>query len=570
MIKRLSSISRWIVCGTVLSFGAIQAQAQATGSTTPAAAPAPAAAAPAPAPAAPAPPTLASLNTSVATLNQQVADLAAYVTNGQAGNYLASTTEGNGDSVLKSFITVPVDPKTKEPFYPNMVPGPGHNAWMLTSTALVLMMTLPGLALFYGGMVRRKNVLSVCAQCFAITGLVTILWWLCGYGLVFGVNHGYLDKNGATTESPLGDLSYSCFGHTSFNVANDTVQPQYVDSIPNGNYGYWVSNNVYACFQLTFAIITPALIVGGIAERMKFSSLVIFIGCWMFIVYFPLAHNVWGVDGMFNGVWNAHASILGMDFAGGTVVHMSSGWSGLTLALILGRRLGYGKTHFAPHSTVLTFIGASLLWVGWYGFNAGSAVAADVIAANAFTTTTLATATASFVWPTMEYFLKGKATVIGFCSGAVAGLVVITPACGYVTPMGGMIIGVIAGTIPYITTTYMKPLLGYDDALDVFGVHAVGGMCGAIATGFLADASINPNLSGGAGGQKMADLCDWSKGHLLYVQQLEIVAFTIAISVIGTSIIAYALKFTLGLRPTADQEEAGLDVTDHGEEGYIL
>jgi Amt family ammonium transporter len=290
----------------------------------------------------------------------------------------------------------------------------------------------------------------------------------------------------------------------------------------------------------------------------------------MFLVYFPLAHNVWGVDGLFNGVWNPHAKVLGMDFAGGTVVHMSSGWSGLTLALILGRRLGYGKTHFAPHSTVLTFIGASLLWVGWYGFNAGSAVAADVIAANAFTTTTLATATASFVWPTMEYFLKGKATVIGFCSGAVAGLVVITPACGYVTPMGGMIIGVIAGTIPYITTTYMKPLLKYDDALDVFGVHAVGGMCGAIATGFLADASINPNLSGGAGGQAMADLCDWSKGHKLYIQQLEIVAFTIAISVIGTAIIAFALKFTLGLRPTPEQEEAGLDVTDHGEEGYIL
>jgi ammonium transporter, Amt family len=568
MIKRLSSISRWVVCGAVLSLGAIQAQAQATNAAPAApAAPAPAAAAPA----APPPPTLASLNTSVTTLNQQVADLAAYVTNGAAGNQLASTTEGTMDSILKSGLSPQTpDPKTKETPYYNLVPGPGHNAWMLTSTALVLMMTLPGLALFYGGMVRRKNVLSVCAQCFAITGLVTILWWLCGYGLVFGVNHSYVDKTGALTGSPLGDLSYACFGHTSFNFANDSLQPQYVDSIPNANYGYWVSNNVYACFQLTFAIITPALIVGGIAERMKFSSLVIFIGCWMFIVYFPLAHNVWGVDGLFNGVWNAHAKILGMDFAGGTVVHMSSGWSGLTLALIVGRRIGYGKTHFSPHSTVLTFIGASLLWVGWYGFNAGSAVAADVIAANAFTTTTLATATASFVWPTMEYFLKGKATVIGFCSGAVAGLVVITPACGYVNPLGGMIIGVIAGTIPYVTTTYMKPLLGYDDALDVFGVHAVGGMCGAISTGFLADASINPNLSGGAGGQAMADLCDWSKGHLLYIQQLYIVLFTIAISVIGTSIIGFALKFTIGLRPTPEQEEAGLDVSDHGEEGYIL
>jgi len=431
------------------------------------------------------------------------------------------------------------------------------------------MMTLPGLALFYGGLVRRKNVLSVCAQCFAITGLVTILWYLCGYGLVFGVNHGYCDpKTGAAGTSPLGDLQYACMGFTSLNKTyTGDPQPQHVDSSPNGGYGYWMSQNVYFCFQLTFAIITPALIVGGIAERMKFSALTIFIGAWMFIVYFPLAHNVWGVDGYFNGVWNAAAPVKAMDFAGGTVVHMSSGWSGLTLALILGKRMGWGKTHFAPHSTVLTFIGASLLWVGWYGFNAGSACAADVIAANAFTTTTLATAIASFVWPTVEYFLKGKATVVGFCSGAVAGLVVITPACGYVTPMGGAIIGVIAGTIPFITTTYLKPLLGYDDALDVFGVHAVGGMCGALATGFLASDTINSNLDTVPA---MKDLCDWSKGHLLYVEQLKVIAFTIAISVIGTAIIGFALKYTLGLRPTPEQEEAGLDISDHGEEGYIL
>jgi Amt family ammonium transporter len=304
---------------------------------------------------------------------------------------------------------------------------------------------------------------------------------------------------------------------------------------------------------------------------MKFSALMIFIGCWMFIVYFPLAHNVWGVDGMFNGVWNPKAPIKAMDFAGGTVVHMSSGYSGLVLALILGKRIGWGKTHFSPHSTVLTFIGASMLWVGWYGFNAGSAVAADVIAANAFTTTTLATAIGSFVWPTMEYFIKGKATVIGFCSGAVAGLVVITPACGYVTPAGGVIIGIIAGTIPYLTTTYLKPLLGYDDALDVFGVHAVGGTCGALATGFLASATINPNLTpSGGGGQAMADLCDWSKGHHLYIEQLKVILFTIVLSTVGTAIIAFVLKAVMGLRPTPEQEEAGLDVSDHGEEGYIL
>ena len=546
MIKRLSSIARWSVCGLVLTLGSLQLQAQATNAAP--AAPAPAAAPAAAAPAAATPPAAPK-----PTTDQRLNDLEAYVNNGAPG--------GDQSPALPSNLTGP---------------GPGHNAWMLTSTALVLMMTLPGLALFYGGLVRRKNILSVCAQCFAITGLVTILWWVCGFGLVFGVNHAYCDpKTGAAGTSPLGDLQYAFFGDAHINPFNKTYnndpQPQMVNSTPNGGYGYWMSQNVYACFQLTFAIITPALIIGAIAERMKFSALVIFIGCWMFIVYFPLAHNIWGVDGMFNGVWNAGAYVKGMDFAGGTVVHMSSGWSGLTLALIIGKRLGWGKTHFAPHSTVLTFIGASLLWVGWYGFNAGSACAADVIAANAFTTTTLATATASFVWPTVEYFLKGKATVVGFCSGAVAGLVVITPACGYVTPTGSMIIGVIAGIIPFATTTYLKPLLGYDDALDVFGVHAVGGMCGAMATGFLADASINSNLSAsGAGGQKMADLCDWSKGHLLYVEQFKIVIFTILLSVIGTAIIAYALKFTLGLRPTAEQEEAGLDISDHGEEGYIL
>jgi Amt family ammonium transporter len=530
MIKRFSSILRWSVYGVVLTLGSLSATAQTDTNAAPAAPAAAAPAAPAAAPAAPKP-----------TMDQRVTDLEAYVNNGEPG--------GDQSPALPSNLTGP---------------GPGHNAWMLTSTALVLMMTLPGLALFYGGLVRRKNVLSVCAQCFGITGLVAILWWLCGYGLVFGVNHGAAWT--AKGYSPLGDLQYACFGFCPLNQAiTGDPQPQQVTSAPNGGYGYWVSQNVYAMFQLTFAIITPALIVGAIAERMKFSALMIFIGCWMFIVYFPLAHNVWGVDGMFNGVWNAKAPVKAMDFAGGTVVHMSSGYSGLVLALILGKRAGWGKTHFAPHSTVLTFIGACLLWVGWYGFNAGSAVAADVVAANAFTTTTLATAIGSFVWPTMEYFLKGKATVVGFCSGAVAGLVVITPACGYVTPAGGVIIGVIAGTIPYMTTTYLKPLLGYDDALDVFGVHAIGGTCGALATGFLASDTINANLD-----TNVKDLCDWSKGHLLYVEQLKVIAFTIILSAVGTALIAFVLKAVMGLRPTPDQEEAGLDLSDHGEEGYIL
>lgn len=513
MIKRLSSIIRWSVCGLALTLGSYQVNAQTPAPAPAAPEPAPAAAA---APAAPAP--------AGPTVEQRLTDLEAYVNNGATGH--------DGDAKIPSNL---------------MGSGPGHNAWMMVSTALVLMMTLPGLALFYGGLVRRKNVLSVLAQCFGITGLVTILWYFCGYSLVFSSNAGWADKG----YSPIGDLTFWMF--------------KGVDSTPNTGYSTWVGQNVFAMFQLTFAIITPALIIGGIAERMKFSALLIFMGAWMFLVYFPLAHCVWGGDGIFNGVWNAKAPVKAIDFAGGTVVHMSSGYSGLVLALILGKRLGWGKTHFAPHSTVLTFIGASLLWVGWYGFNAGSACAADIVSSNAFTTTTLATAVASFVWPTMEYFLKGKATVIGFCSGAVAGLVVITPACGFVTPGGGMIIGVIAGTIPYLTTTYLKPLLGYDDALDVFGVHAIGGTCGALATGFLANDVVNSNLD-----TNLKDLCDWNKGHLLYIEQLKVIAFTIILSAVGTAIIAYALKATIGLRPTPEQEEAGLDLSDHGEEGYIL
>jgi len=517
MIKRLSSIVRWSICGLVLTLGACQIHAQTNE--------APAAAAPAPAPAAAAP--AAPAADAGPSTEQRLSDLEAYFNN--VGTGAENDATGKTASKIAGMT------------------GPGHNAWMMTSTALVLMMTLPGLALFYGGLVRRKNVLSVCAQCFGITGLVTILWYCVGYSLVFSSNAGWADKG----YSPVGDLTFKFF--------------EGVTAAPNTNYAYWVSQDVFACFQLTFAIITPALIIGGIAERMKFSALLIFIGAWMFVVYFPLAHCVWGIDGIFNGVWNAKAPIKAIDFAGGTVVHMSSGYSGLVLAIILGKRVGWGKTHFSPHSTVLTFIGASLLWVGWYGFNAGSACAADIVSSNAFTTTTLATAVASFVWPTMEFFLKGKATVIGFCSGAVAGLVVITPACGFVNPTGAVIIGVIAGTIPFLTTTYLKPLCGYDDALDVFGVHAVGGTCGALATGFLATADVNGNLN-----TNLKDLVDWSKGHLLYMEQLKVILFTIILSVVGTAIIALVLKFTLGLRPTPEQEEAGLDLSDHGEEGYIL
>src|SRR6266498_4451313 len=353
------------------------------------------------------------------SLEQRVADLEAYVNNSPRGADSANTPVASNISGS----------------------GPASNAWMMTCAALVLFMTLPGLALFYGGLVRAKNVLSVLAQCLGIAGLVTILWWLVGYSLVF--SHG----------SPfIGGLKFAFL--------------RGVDGRPNGDYSYWVSQNVFAMYQLMSAIITPALIIGAIAERMKFSAICLFMTLWMFIVYFPQAHMVWGIDGLMNGVWNASARIKAIDFAGGTVVHMSSGWSALVLCLILGKRLGFGKENMAPHSMVLCMIGTGMLWVGWYGFNAGSAVAADTIAANAFTTTTLATAVASFVWAMAEYIVRGKPSILGFCSGAVAGLVVITPACGFVNTTGAVIIGVAAGIIPYFFVVKVKAMFGYDDALD--------------------------------------------------------------------------------------------------------
>jgi Amt family ammonium transporter len=413
-------------------------------------------------------------------------------------------------------------------------PGPGHNAWMMVSAALVLFMTLPGLALFYGGLVRSKNVLSVMAQCLGMAGMVTILWVVIGYSLAFAPGSPFL-------------------GSGKFALLKG------VDAMPNGDYAQWVSHNVFAMYQLMFAIITPALIVGAIAERMKFSALLLFTLAWMFIVYFPLAHMVWGVDGMMNGVWNAHAAIKAIDFAGGTVVHMSSGWSAIALALIIGKRRGFGKESFAPHSLVLTMVGTGMLWVGWYGFNAGSAVAADAIAANAFVTTTIAAAVACAAWPAAEWLTRGKPTVLGFCSGAVGGLVVVTPAAGFVTPVGAMIIGVLAGVVPFLACTKLKSALGYDDALDTFGVHAVGGTLGALLTGFLADPLMNPNLN-----SNLKDIV----GKTLWIEQLKAMGFTITLAVAATAAIGYALKFTIGLRPSEEDEQVGLDLSDHGEQGY--
>jgi len=423
------------------------------------------------------------------------------------------------------------------------VPGPGHNAFMMIAAALVLFMTLPGLALFYGGLVRAKNVLSVLAQCLGIAGLVTILWWAAGYSLVFA------DVGGAGGDSStfLGSLKHM------------TLKD--VTSAPDTNYAYWVSGNVFSMYQLMFAIITPALIVGAIAERMKFLAVMIFITLWMFAVYFPLAHMVWGIDGFMNGVWNAKATIKAIDFAGGTVVHMSSGWSALVLCLILGKRLGFGKDKMAPHSMVLCMVGTGMLWVGWYGFNAGSALAADGVAANAFTTTTLCTAVASFVWAMIEAIHRGKPSILGFCSGAVAGLVVITPACGFVDSTAAVIMGALAALVPYIAVVIVKPMIGYDDALDTFGVHAVGGTLGAFLTGVFAKAEINANLK-----TNLADIV----GKTLWLEQLKAIVVTLLLSVVATTVIAFIVKAAIGLRPIPEVETGGLDINEHGEEGYAV
>src|SRR5436190_2661042 len=458
------------------------------------------------------------------SLEQRVADLEAYVNNSargaDAGAPMASNIGG---------------------------PGPGHNAWMMTCAALVLFMTLPGLALFYGGLVRAKNVLSVLAQCLGIPGLVTILWWAAGYSLVFSRGSAFLDG-----------LKFA-FLHN-------------VDTQPNGDYSHWVSQNVFAMYQLMFAIITPALIIGAVAERMKFAAVLAFVAVWMFVVYFPIAHMVWGIDGWMNGVWNPGAKVTAIDFAGGTVVHMSSGWSALVLCVLLGHRLGFRREVMAPHSMVLCMVGTGLLWVGWYGFNAGSALAPDGIAANAFMTTTLATAVASFTWAMLEYALRGKPSVLGFCSGAVGGLVVITPACGYVDPTGAIIIGIAAGILPFFACTKLKSWFHYDDALDTFGIHAVGGTLGAFLTGLLATANVNPNrLLSVAGSANPATRNGLARivGHTLWLEQLKAIGITILLAVVGSSIIGALVRGLIGLRIAPEVERQGLDINQHGEEGYI-
>jgi Amt family ammonium transporter len=434
--------------------------------------------------------------------------------------------------------------------------SPSHTAWMMVSAALVLFMTLPGLVLFYGGLVRQKNVLSMAALCLGITALVGVIWWAFGYSLVFGKSFASSDAG------PLANALSPFLGGTEFLFLRD------VGNAPNTDYAFWIPQNVFCIFQLTFAIITPVLIFGASAERMKFTSVILFAFLWFLIVYIPLTHMVWGATGLLNGVWNPKAAIPAIDFAGGMVVEMACGWSALVLCLILGRRNGFGREPMMPHSMVLASVGTGILWVGWYGFNAGSALAADGIAANAFLTTTLAGATASLVWPLVEFLQRGKPSVLGFCSGAVAGLVGITPACGFVDAGGAVIVGAVAGLVSFIACTTLKRALRYDDTLDVFGVHGVSGTVGLILTGILATAAANPNLLGApaeANGLKAA-----LEGHALWLVQLKAIGATLLLVLPASLLIALVVRLLVGLRPGGEIESQGLDIHDHGEEGYTL
>ncbi|MDG4883413.1 ammonium transporter [Mesorhizobium sp. WSM4884] len=405
------------------------------------------------------------------------------------------------------------------PAAPTPVLDTGNTAWMLTSTALVLMMTIPGLALFYGGMVRKKNVLATIMQSFAITCLVTVLWFMFGYSLAF--------SDGGGTNAYIG--GFSKFFHHGITTA--TLWLPGVANIPE---------LVFSMFQLTFAIITPALIAGAFAERMKFSALLIFMGLWLVFVYAPIAHWVWG------GGFLGSAGVL--DFAGGTVVHINAGVAGLVCALVLGKREGYGTTNMAPHNLVYSVIGASLLWVGWFGFNAGSELAADGLAGAAMMNTQVATAAAALAWMFAEWIVAKKPSVLGIISGAVAGLVAVTPASGFVNPTGAFIVGIIAGVVCYLSAVKLKHAMGYDDSLDAFGVHGVGGVVGALLTGALADPAINA-LGKGA-----------SVGTQIYG-----IVFTILWTAIATFVILFIVKALVGLRPSAQEEVEGLDVTQHGE-----
>ena len=412
----------------------------------------------------------------------------------------------------------------------------GDNSWMLTSAALVLMMTGPGLALFYGGLVRRKNTLAIMMQSFAMMGLISVLWALVGYSLAFG-----------------GD------GPIIGNFSHAFLRGVGVD--PNPDYAATIPHLTFMIYQMMFAVITPALITGATAERMKFSGTVVFMTLWFFLVYAPLAHMVWGKGGFLNA---AGGRFPCLDFAGGTVVHISSGVSALACALYLGKRIGFPKQPMPPHSLVISFVGACLLWVGWFGFNAGSALASNGLASSAFVATHLAAAAAACGWSVAEWLKNGKASALGAISGAVAGLVAITPAAGFVGPMPALVIGLAAGVFCYFMVTRVKALFGYDDALDAFGVHGAGGTIGALLTGVFAQGVINPIFGAG----KPAGGLD---GHWGQVgNQLVGVLIAWGVALVGTMVILKITDLVTGFRASEEQEVDGLDVTQHGEEAYYL
>jgi len=405
----------------------------------------------------------------------------------------------------------------------------GNTAWVLTASALVLLMTIPGLAFFYGGLVRRKNVLSIMMQCFVIVCVISLQWMLFGYSLAFGPDfHGIIGK--------LDWMGLAGVGAT-----------------PNPDYSGGIPHYAFMIFQAMFTIITPALIIGAYAERVKFSAFLVFTLLWATFVYDPLAHWVWGVGGWMR-------TLGALDFAGGIVVHVSSGISALVLALMLGKRIGYNHKPIRPHNLPFTVLGAALLWVGWFGFNAGSALAADGLAANAFVTTHIATAAAGITWALIEWWHNGTPTILGAATGAVAGLVAVTPACGFVNPMNAMFIGMIVAVVCYIAVAIIKGKLGYDDSLDAFGVHGVGGTVGTIATGLFAEKVVN------AAG---ADGLLFGNAHQLYVQSLSLI-ITVAFAAIMTFIIFKIVDALIGMRVEENNEVVGLDLTQQSEAAYTV
>jgi len=405
----------------------------------------------------------------------------------------------------------------------------GNTAWVLTASALVLLMTIPGLAFFYGGLVRRKNVLSIMMQCFVIVCVISLQWMLFGYSLAFGPDfHGIIGK--------LDWMGLAGVGAT-----------------PNPDYSGGIPHYAFMIFQAMFAIITPALIIGAYAERVKFSAFLVFTLLWATFVYDPLAHWVWGVGGWMR-------TLGALDFAGGIVVHVSSGISALVLALMLGKRIGYNHKPIRPHNLPFTVLGAALLWVGWFGFNAGSALAADGLAANAFVTTHIATAAAGITWALIEWWHNGTPTILGAATGAVAGIVAVTPACGFVNPMNAMFIGMIVAVVCYIAVAIIKGKLGYDDSLDAFGVHGVGGTVGTIATGLFAEKVVN------AAG---ADGLLFGNAHQLYVQSLSLIV-TVAFAAIMTFIIFKIVDALIGMRVEENNEVVGLDLTQQSEAAYTV